>query len=119
MLLNEDFIKVYEELESINDEELEEETKLTEVKQIPKGVLGEIARYIELFCEWTAKDFNIADDESVVIDYDTTGGADPHDEEVVNNLGAFVDAQDIALELDIEPKGKANIVRVYLDVLTM
>lgn len=119
MLLNEEFMKIYEELESINGEELTEKANPNEYKIFSQKLLCEIDEYIKMFCEWTVKDFDLGDDGSATLYYDTTGGKDPNDEEVIDNLGYFTDKRDVALELDIEPEGKANTLIVYLDILNV
>ena len=118
MILNEEFIKVYEELETINEEVPAVEANLTESNKIPEAMLSEVANYIKTTYKWEAKDFNIDDEGEVTIEYDTSKGANPHDERVIDDIGNYAYMHDLNFAIDVAPEGRTEITKVYLDLVT-
>ena len=117
MLLNEDFIKVYEELETINEEFPEENSELMESSQIPGYILNKIDSYITTNCKWINNEVNFEDDGGVNIKYNVYHGADANDERVIDNLGNYAYENDVELAIDVDSEGKFAIV--YLEPITI
>ena len=124
MILNEEFMKIYEELESINGEEPADEVdsinlKLTESSVIPQVKLREVIHYIKTVHKWDARSVEVDDEGEVSIEFNTTRGSNPFDEKVINDIGEYAYDYDLNFAIDTDPEGKNEIVKVYLDLVTI